>query len=275
MHPSLILCAFAAPCLAIQVPQAPPQAPLVGQDQPQSQDDSERGALAFRSFVGSRVVVDSETAQTVEVVGSVEDVVLDSQTGIVVRVLVRDGGVAVTGDASGAEAEPPLRSVGLDDLELVRAGRRALVVYAQTVEDYLSLPLFDPERDLRPAEDEEGTDDARRRVRATALVGQILVANDDVRLGEVTDLWLDLVADRFDFVQHEVPKGLAAAPWGMVVWGEGEDASAQLRKSSDVALSIPKVSAKQQRTLQHRSYRELVRLAYGVKEPDTDPDGGD
>lgn len=238
------------PCVAAQTPD----------------EDVERGALALRQFVGSQVVVASAPDQAVEVVGMIEDVVLDVDTGLVMRIIVRD--VAPADEPVGQESKAlPVRTVSLDALTLAESGGRATATFAYSAADYRSLPLYDPAKDLRPEEGKEA------RLFAASDLGRLTVkSGDDVELGAIRDLWIDLEAKRVDFIEHAVADGHAAAPWRVVVWNraEGKLTSAKISRQATMVRSVPRVDVEKKHTLKHRGYRELVYSTYGVKkEPDT------
>jgi sporulation protein YlmC with PRC-barrel domain len=229
-------------------------------------DDVERGALALRQFVGSRVVVDSASDVGVDVVGSVEDLVLDIESGLVTRVLVRD---APAVDKSEPEdGEPlPLRRVSLDSLTFAASGGRAIVTFAHAAEDYRALPIFDATKDLRP---EEGQ---KQRLFTASDLGRLTVrSSDGAELGAIRDLWLDIESKRVDFIEHAVDKGHAAAPWRALTWNRADGAleSVKINKDATFVRSVPRVDLDKKHTLKHREYRELIYSTYGVKkEPDT------
>ncbi|MEZ6014430.1 MAG: PRC-barrel domain-containing protein [Planctomycetota bacterium] len=227
--------------------------------------DVTRSALSLDRLVGSRVVADSESSTGVEVVGTVEDLIVDAVSGAVARIVVRD----VMGAAQDSDegAEPPLRSVPLDDVTIAPSGKRAIVTFGLTAEDYRVLPTIDLERELQPVEGQP-----TRRVTATSLRGAALVTMDGTKLGSVTDVWLDVAADRIDFVEHEVSGGAAGAPFSVVKWTftEGAAPSGEVQRDSEFVLAIPRISPDDHRTLKHRDYRALLRTSYGVKQPDTD-----
>jgi sporulation protein YlmC with PRC-barrel domain len=226
----------------------------------------EPGALALRQLIGSRVVVDSESDLGVDVVGAVEDLVLDIETGLVTRVLVRDAAPAAKPVAQ--ETEPlPLRSVSLDSLSLAASGGRAIVTFAYSAEDYRSLPIYDAAKDLRPEDGKEA-----RLFTASDLGRMSVQSSDGVELGAIRDLWIDIGKKRVDFIEHAIEKGHAAAPWSVMVWTRAEGKLASVKISRDAAMvrGVPRIDVEKKHTLKHREYRELVFSAYGVKkEPDT------
>lgn len=226
----------------------------------------ERGALALRQFVGSRVVVDSATNLGVEVVGTIEDLVLDVETGLITRVVVRD--VAPVDKPVAQESDAlPVRSVSLDSLSLAASGGRAIATFAYSAEDYRSLPLYDAEKDLRPEEGKEA-----RLFTASDLRRVNVLSKDDAELGVLRDLWIDLTTKRIDFIEHAVQDGHAGAPWSVVTWtrADGKLSSAKINKDATMVRGVPRIDAEKKHTLHYRDYRELVVGAYGVKkEPDT------
>ncbi len=226
----------------------------------------ENGALALRQFVGSRVVVDSVSDLGVEVVGAIEDLVLDVETGLVTRVIVRDVAPAEKPVAQESDALP-LRSVSLDSLTLAASGGRAIVTFGYSAEDYRALPIYDPVKDLRPAEGQAA------RLFAASDLGRLSVkSSDGVELGAIRDLWIDIESKRVDFIEHAIADGHAAAPWSVMVWdrSEGKLASAKIGRDAALVRSVPRVDVEKKHTLKHRDYRELVYAAYGVKkEPNT------
>jgi len=229
-------------------------------------DGLERGALALRQFVGSNVVVNSGSDLAVEVVGVIEEVVLDVETGLVTRVVVRDTAGAT--EPVAQESEPlPVRSVSLDALTIAASGDRAVVTFGYSAEDYRGLPLYDPAKELRPADGK-----AARLFTASDLGRLTIQSRDGVELGAIRDLWIDLTTKRVDFIEHAVEKGHVAAPWSVVVWSRADDklTSAKISRDATFVRSVPRVDVAKKQTLKHRDYRELVYTAYGVKrEPDT------
>lgn len=234
---------------------------------PQTPDEGvETGALALRQFIGSQVVVDSESKVGVDVVGTVEDLVLDVETGIVMRALVRDVARAETPVVQESEALP-LRTVSLDSLSLAASGGRATATFAYSAEDYRNQPIYDPEKVLRPEEGQEA------RLFTASDLGRLSVqSGDGVELGAIRDIWIDITKKRVDFIEHAVDKGHAAAPWIVMQWTrvDGKLSAGKIARDATLIRSVPKINAEKKQTLKHRDYRELVYSAYGVKkEPDT------